>query len=126
MRANCEPVSGSDRDTNENPAEATAGLSENSDQADLMTGEDFVAAIRVILQACSVTEKVIDYARIFKRGRLLDDFDERELKYAKSCFCEAEIVYRRQIRVDFKKIVDIKKFDFEEAVLTLQDFSGGV
>ncbi len=129
MRANCEPVPGSNRDTKENPAEATAGLSENSDQADMITGKEFVAAIRVILQARSIAENVYDYSRIVGKGRPLEDFDEHELKYAKRFLREAEIMYREmyrgQVRVDFKKIIGVKKIDFEDAVLTLQEFFGG-
>ncbi len=116
-------------DQKENPAEATAGLSENSDQADMITGTEFVAAIRVILQARSIAENVYDYSRIVGKGRPLEDFDKHELKYAKRFLREAEIMYREmyrgQVRVDFKKIIGVKKFDFEDAVLTLQEFFGG-
>ena len=118
-----------DADEKEIPAEAAAGLSTMTDKAELtMSGEDFVAAIRVILQARSVAENVIDYARIVGDGRPFDDFDDHELKYAKRFLIEAEIIYREmhrgQVRVDFKKIIGVKKFDFEDAVLTLQRFFG--
>ncbi len=119
-----------DADEKENPAEAAAGLSTMTDKAELTTsGEEFVAAIRVILQARSVAENVIQYAAIVGDGnRPLHDFDCDERAYIAALLQDAETIYREmyrgQVRVDFKKIIGVKKFDFEDAVLTLQRFFG--
>lgn len=115
----------------ENPAVLAAGLTNDSDQASAFefTGEEFVAAIRTVLQARRAVEITLDYAKMINGGRVLECFEDDEWKFAVETVTAASVVYsemfRSQVRVDFKKIMGVKKSDFEDAMLTCQRFFWG-
>lgn len=114
----------------ENPADTAAGLSNDSDQADWYTGEDLVAAIRVIIQAQNAVENVKDYGRLFDKGRRTpESFDEYERKYLLENLRNAEIIYRElyrtQVRMVFRDLFSLTIDEFEDHILTLKSEFGG-
>ncbi len=113
----------------ENPADTAAGLSRESDQAVWYSGDEFIAAIRVIIQARCAIQNVMEYSRIIDRGRPLSDFDQQERSYVAENLRNAETVYREmyrsQVRTAFTETFGVFDEQFEDAILTLQRALGG-
>lgn len=115
----------------ENPAEATAGLSGNSDQTDELTftGEQFFEAFCIIVQARFVVRDLHSYANLIAKGRTFDSFGADELDFMRERLRDSETIYRElyrsRIRIDFRRIFRLKKWTFEEDIIIVQRFFGG-
>lgn len=118
-----------DMRTKENPADAAAGLSGNSDQADSYTGDDFFEAFCIIVQARTSALDVMRFAGHIIDGHALDSFDDYEFECIRDRLKNAETVYRQMnrgpIRSDFEKILRVDKGQFEAAILLVKRFLGG-
>lgn len=128
MRASCEPVPGSLKGIKENPAVRAAGLNDDSDQADSYTGEEFVAAFRLIAQA----REILQECRCWLEDHEKDPqqhYNSGQINNARKCISLARVVYRECYRSDIRRYFE-ETFGrqyvlFEYTLNRLEEIFGG-
>ncbi len=112
----------------ENPAGPPAGLSNDSDQADWINGNDFASAFRVVSQAHDIIREIADTWAEFDRGRPVESAADWERNAINRAIGNATAIYRECYRAEivreFKMIFGVDYETFETSLLQLRHHFG--
>ena len=114
----------------ENPAVAAAGLTDNSDQAELtMTGEAFSDAFRRMIQAFDTIQDIVGTWCLYEKGRSIYNIEDPERCVMVLKIRDATEIYKQcyqgSITCEFPTFFNCTYEEFERALLRLKQIYGG-